>query len=77
MPKVQWGRVVRSLRPKNPNNGNVVVLIATASEIEVLIEALDAKAFRENETDGAKYGNLRVDLIQARYGNRAQTRAAK
>lgn len=68
---------MRSLRPKNPNNGNVVVLFATQNECDALIEAVEA-ALRDpvNPThrDTNEYSNLHVDLVQARYGNRTHAK---
>jgi hypothetical protein len=62
---------VKSLRKKTPNNGTIVVLIATEAEVAVLIEALDIALLDPTDPshrDTNEYGNLRVDLLQARYG---------
>lgn len=58
---------MKSLRPRTVDAGLFVVLIASDEELSALIEAVNVATKR---FDDDRYANVRVDLMQARYGNR-------
>lgn len=69
---------MKSLRPQTADAGLFVVLIASNAELEILIEAMDDSITPDNSSrvmrDDAPLQNLRVDLMQARFGRKNATR---
>ena len=61
---------MKSFRPRTTNAGLFVVLIASDAELSALIEAVNVASQR---FDDDRYANVRVDLMQARYGNRKRS----
>ena len=59
---------MKSLRPRSADAGLFVVLIASDAELSALIEAVNVASQR---FDDDRYANVRVDLMQARYGRKA------
>lgn len=60
---------MKSLRPRTSDAGLFVVLIASNEELLLLINALATTA----ACDTKELQNLRVDLMQARYGRKNAT----
>lgn len=63
---------MKSLRPRTADAGLFVVLIASDEELGILIDALNAIPREGGQYD--TIDNLRVDLMQARYGRKNATR---
>lgn len=63
---------MKSLRPRTTDAGLFIVLIASNEELGALIEAVNVASQR---FDDDRYTNLRVDLMQARYGRKNATRS--
>ena len=61
---------MKSFRPRTSDAGLFVVLIASDAELSALIEAVNVASQR---FDDDRYANVRVDLMQARYGNRKRS----